>query len=338
MKTFMAAVVRRCCALHECCGDSAATAASAPGQMQRLVCLGDVLRERRAVHDADLLPVCVLARTCTPTTRPDCSMRALRPKSRRPRSRQSYRPVRQGTLYLVGRGSEPAGSVGRGRARNPSRHRRAVPRPHASSAGRKRSEHHAAHAENAGDLGKALQYATDAMPCQTPSHTGPRHHPDAGQRRQRMIRGRRRTDARRPPQHWCLCDLRRTRDQWGDYDTFSPESRPMTGVSRPTTGKSRPWTGGSEMTRMSSRAMTPHTPGHLSRKDSGWTARTTGTAHTTATHTSDYRRGACTARASRKASRPRAGATRSSRPGASRRSGARRCGATRTSTSRTALY
>ena len=77
-------------------------------------------------------------------------------------------------------------------------------------------------------------------------------------------------------------------EQWGDYDTFSPESRPMTGVSRPTTGKSRPWTGGSEMTRMSSRAMTPHTPGHLSRKDSGWTARTTGTAHTTATHTSDY--------------------------------------------------
>ena len=68
-------------------------------------------------------------------------------------------------------------------------------------------------------------------------------------------------------------------EQWNDYDTFSPESRPMTGVSRPTTGK---WTD------MSSRAMTPHTPGHLSRKDSGWTARTTGTAHTTATHTSDY--------------------------------------------------
>ena len=68
-------------------------------------------------------------------------------------------------------------------------------------------------------------------------------------------------------------------DQWNDYDTFSPESRPMTGVSRPTTGK---WT------EVSSRAMTPHTPGHLSRKDSGWTARTTGTAHTTATHTSDY--------------------------------------------------
>ena len=128
-------------------------------------------------------------------------------------------------------------------------------------------------------------------------------------------------------------------DQWGDYDTFSPESRPMTGVSRPTTGKSRPWTGGSEMTRMSSRAMTPHTPGHLSRKDSGWTARTTGTAHTTATHTSDYSAWGMYSEGFAESEPPESWRDKVLEAWrVPHRSGARRCGATRTSTSRTARY
>jgi len=73
------------------------------------------------------------------------------------------------------------------------------------------------------------------------------------------------------------------------FDESAFDFRPMTGASRPATGVERPWTGGSEMTR-TSRAITPHTPGRLSRKDSGWTAQSggrSGTAHTTATATTE---------------------------------------------------
>ena len=159
-----------------------------------LCALGDVLRSATPCTILDRCR-CVLARTCTQPTRPDALAESNAAKWRRRRSRV----IGTGKVPYTSLVGVPGALAG---ARNPSCHprgpaaARVVRRAPAIGASRCAAERQPYHARNT-------------------KHEGPRHDPDAGQR-QHETHGRQpvavlvpRADARRPPHHWCFCDLRR---------------------------------------------------------------------------------------------------------------------------------